>query len=66
MEEMYGLPPDGFAGTRDAWEQLIHPDDRPVAERLLREALDSGSFESEWRDLSQWYGALARWQGLRV
>jgi PAS domain S-box-containing protein len=59
MEEMYGLPPGGFGGTKEAWEQLIHPEDRPVVERLARERLDTGSFESEWRVI--WRNGTVRW-----
>ena len=28
LESMYGLPPGGFGGTKTAFQNLIHPDDR--------------------------------------
>ncbi|HJZ95750.1 MAG TPA: PAS domain S-box protein [Candidatus Solibacter sp.] len=59
MDEMHGLPSGGFAGTAEAWERLIHPDDRPVAERLRLEALNTGGFEAEWRVV--WPDGTVRW-----
>jgi len=49
LEHIYGLPPQGFAGTREAWEQMIHSEDRAVAAQLAHEVLDTGSFDAEWR-----------------
>ncbi len=49
MEAMYDLPPGGFAGTEQAWEELVHPDDRPEAVRRVNEAMETGSLEAEWR-----------------
>ena len=50
LEEMYGLPPGGFAGTQPAWEDLIHPDDRAAALACVQQALDAGGpGEGEWR-----------------
>lgn len=49
LEVMYGLPPGGFPGTREAWEKLLFPDDRPHVLKKVHEATDSGSFEDEWR-----------------
>jgi PAS domain S-box-containing protein len=34
MHEIYGIPPGAFAGTTDAWLQLLHPDDRDHVRRL--------------------------------
>ena len=31
LEALYGLPPGGFAGTEQAWEELVHPADRAEA-----------------------------------
>jgi len=36
MHEIYGLAPGAFAGTTDAWVQLLHPDDRDHVRRLNR------------------------------
>ena len=49
LETMYGLPPGGFAGTREAWEKLVHADDRAEAMQRVGEAMDKGHFEGEWR-----------------
>jgi PAS domain S-box-containing protein len=49
LEAMYGLPRGGFPGTEEAWEQLVYQEDRAEAIRKVNEAIDKGSFESEWR-----------------
>ena len=50
LEAMYGLPPGGFAGTRAAWEALVHSDDRAEAVRLVERAFETGEpVEGEWR-----------------
>ena len=36
LEEIFGLPPGGFAGHRQAFHDLVHPEDRAS----LREAID--------------------------
>lgn len=49
LEVLYGLPVGGFNGTYQGWRQLVHPEDLPEAERHIRESLETGSFEAEWR-----------------
>src|SRR6516225_9205378 len=50
LEALYGLPPGGFAGTLQAWEELVHPADRAEAVRRLRHHLDTGgTYDGEWR-----------------
>ncbi|HEX6142683.1 MAG TPA: PAS domain-containing protein [Geminicoccaceae bacterium] len=49
IERLYGLPPGGFEGTYQAWAARVHPDDLAEAERLVRRALETGSFEAEFR-----------------
>ncbi|PSM30986.1 hypothetical protein BVG81_007705, partial [Haliangium sp. UPWRP_2] len=50
LEVMYGLPIGGFARTQQAWVNLIHPDDRAGAVRLVEQALETGAAtEAEWR-----------------
>ena len=50
LEAMYGLPPEGFGKTRLAWEQLVHPEDRAEAMRLVEQSLDTGEpTEGQWR-----------------
>ncbi len=47
LEAIHGLPPG--AGTQRAWEELIHPEDRPEVLRRVENAMDTGAFEGEWR-----------------
>ena len=49
LENLYGLPLGGFAGTQEAWEQLVFPRDRAAAVRRVQEAMEKGAFEGEWR-----------------
>jgi PAS domain S-box-containing protein len=50
LEAMYGLPPGGFARTQQAWENLVHPEDRAGAVRLVEQAFETGALtEGEWR-----------------
>ena len=60
LEAMYGLPPGGFAGTQESWEQLVHPEDRPKVVTCIAEALKEGrDFEAEWRVI--WPRGTVRW-----
>ncbi len=50
LEAMYGLPPGGFAGTRQAWEQLLHPEDRAAANKQVEIGFQTGApVQAEWR-----------------
>ena len=49
LEAVYGLPPGGFARTQEAWEALVYPEDRPKVLQAVREAMETGRFECEWR-----------------
>ena len=50
LEAMYGLPPGGFAKTQPAWEQLVHPEDRAEALRLVDQSFETGEpTKGEWR-----------------
>jgi PAS domain S-box-containing protein len=60
LEAMYGLPPGGFTGTPQAWEELLHPDDRPKAVTLIRQSFETGMpTEGEWRAV--WSDGTLRW-----
>ena len=59
LEAMYGLPPGGFPGTEEAWEQLIYPEDRPEAVRRVNKAMEEGCFEGEWRVV--WPDGTVHW-----
>ena len=50
LEAMYGLPLGGFGGTKTAFENLVHPDDRSRVIDLIDEAVKTGQpTEGEWR-----------------
>jgi len=50
LESLYGLPPGGFGGTRTAFENLVHPEDRARIRELVDMALKSGPpTRGEWR-----------------
>jgi PAS domain S-box-containing protein len=60
LEGMYGLPPGGFAKTQQAWEQLVHPDDRVEAQRLVDRAFETSvPTEGEWRVI--WPDGSVHW-----
>ncbi len=59
LEAMYGLPPGGFDASRKSWLDLVHPEDREPAARRMQEALETGSFEAEWRVI--WPDGTTRW-----
>jgi PAS domain S-box-containing protein len=50
MEAIYGLPPGSFPGKRDAWEKMVHPDDREALLERLEQSFVTGTPEqAEWR-----------------
>lgn len=49
LEAMYGLAAGTFAGTQEAWEQLVYPEDRLEMVNRVSEAIKTGGFEGEWR-----------------
>ncbi len=49
LEALYGLPTGGYSGKYEDWAARVHPDDLPQAERSLRDAMVTGSFEAAWR-----------------
>ena len=68
LEAMYGLKPGGFAQTQEAFENLIHPDDRARVKELVDCALKTGlQTTGEWRVV--WpdctvHWIAGRWQAL--
>ncbi|BAL22561.1 diguanylate cyclase domain-containing protein [Azoarcus sp. KH32C] len=56
---LYGLPGEPFKAALNEWCDLIHPDERPVIEALIGEAMQSGTFEAEWRVI--WPDGSVRW-----
>jgi PAS domain S-box-containing protein len=69
LEAMYGLPAGTFARTQPAWENLVHPEDRPRAVELVKQAFATGApTEGEWRVVwpdgsDHWLSG--RWQVLK-
>jgi PAS domain S-box-containing protein len=59
LERMHGLAPETFPGTREAWERLVHPDDRKEAVRRFADAIETGRFTHEWRVV--WSDGTTRW-----
>jgi len=59
LEAMYGLKPGTFAGTLEAWERLVHPDDLQEAKRRLSDALVHGTYVGEWRVI--WPDGSVHW-----
>jgi len=50
VEAMHGLPPGRFAGTREAWEELLHPDDRNEVLKLVAASFETAApVQGEWR-----------------
>ncbi len=46
----YGISRDAFANTYDAWRAAVHPEDLPVTERTLEEAIaEKKVFDKEFR-----------------
>ena len=49
-EELFGLEPGSFGGTYEAWESLLHPDDRELAVGRLQDAIaNKDSYEVSHR-----------------
>jgi PAS domain S-box-containing protein len=60
LEAIYGLSPETFSGTRKAWEELIHSEDRTEAIQCLNHALETGGpGEGEWRVI--WPDGSVHW-----
>jgi diguanylate cyclase (GGDEF)-like protein/PAS domain S-box-containing protein len=52
MEALHGFSPGGFAGTWEALQALVHPDDREAMTGTFTRAAETGnSFETEFRTL---------------
>ena len=52
--ELYGLEPHSCEPSYDAWAKTIHPDDRPIAEKAVQEAIKTGTkLTTEWRVISR-------------
>jgi PAS domain S-box-containing protein len=50
LEALYGLPAGGFGKTQEAFEHLVHPEDRGRVKDLVIQALKTGNpTKGEWR-----------------
>jgi PAS domain S-box-containing protein len=60
LEAMHGLERGGFGGTKESWEQLVHPEDRAGAVARVDEALETfAPVEGEWRVV--WKDGSVHW-----
>jgi PAS domain S-box-containing protein len=65
-ERFYGLEPDDFKGTREAYVQLIHPEDRSAVEQSMNDSIQGGKeykaeFRTVWPDGTvHWLAAFGR------
>lgn len=69
LEAMYGLKEGEFPGTQEAWEELIHPDDKQEAINGVDIALKIGEpveaeFRVKWTDGSV-HWLMGRWQAIK-
>jgi PAS domain S-box-containing protein len=66
QEAIYGLGPGEFAGTQEAWEQLVHPEDRAATIKQVELGFQTGSpVQGEWRAIwpdGSVHWILGRWQ----
>jgi PAS domain S-box-containing protein len=69
LEAIYGLQPGQFAGTQEAWEQMLHPDDRAAAIKQVEMGFHTGApVQAEWRAIwpdGSVHWIQGRWQVLR-
>jgi len=60
LEAMYGLPPGSFGGTQEAFQNLVHPDDRARVIELVNDSLKTGQpTKGEWRVV--WSDGSVHW-----
>jgi two-component system CheB/CheR fusion protein len=52
LEPIHGLSPGSFEGTLAALQRLIHPEDRELVDRSIRQAVEGGTgYDAEFRTL---------------
>lgn len=49
VSAIYARPAEDFVTRPALWLEVVHPDDRPLAEQALRELLTTGEFDVEYR-----------------
>jgi PAS domain S-box-containing protein len=64
LEAIHGLPTGAFARTQQAWEALMHPEDRRGAVELVAQAIETGAPSGgEWRVV--WSDGSVHWVSAR-
>ena len=64
LEPMHGLPRGGFAGNYEAYQKMVHPEDREHFEALISRSLETRApYEAEFRLLGQ--DGVLRWISAR-
>ena len=59
LEALYGPPRTGFDASQSAWEDRICPEDRDDVVLRMQQAMETGSFEAEWRVI--WPDGAVHW-----
>lgn len=59
MEAMYGLAPGTFPQTIEGFINLVHADDRGRVSELIRESMERGEAQGEWRIV--WPDGTVHW-----
>jgi PAS domain S-box-containing protein len=49
LAALYGISAEDFKGTEEAWQQLVHPEDRQRVREAARVAFVSGEFDTQYR-----------------
>ena len=66
LEAIYGLRPGEFNSTPEAWEQMLHPDDRAAVLRQVERGFETESpVQGEWRAVwpdGSIHWILGRWR----
>jgi PAS domain S-box-containing protein len=66
LESIHGLEPGSFSGTFEAFQAIIHPEDRERVQQAIDQAVESGTgYETEFRNLRAdgsigWMSAIGR------
>lgn len=60
LEPLHGLAPGTFAGTFEAFQELIHPDDRAMVTEAIQHAVQQGTaYDVEFRNI--WPNGSMHW-----
>ena len=60
LEAVHGLPPGGFEGTFEAFQKLIHPEDRAMVHAAIQESIGKkDAYDIEFRNL--WPDGTVHW-----